>query len=310
MLIFFNERSCDSDCTQDEARQAMLDFVKVCQRIWQIHRGTTLVSEVRLEDLEIAPGYYLQKWRNEPQSRDAWRFMRQVLQRKAPLSGVLPKPPDDQESEYRHEGKPALGLAAAHIMNSPAVSLPSAPCWEASWLKVDYELLDEDGYVQDTADIRHASAHAHVEEHEEWIRETAAASAITGADLWDQRNDLFPYLQFVPGVEENLRDLPGVAVPSVREELLRLNAAAEAWRPGESEPVWAVKVVPESDTRINLGLCHFTDLDGTRELFSLHTRYRPRPGRIHFRLITEEGKIRIGYIGRKRLEDGVPRRAR
>lgn len=310
VLLFFNEKSCASRSTPDEARQDMHDFIKVCQDIWKIHRGATLVSEVRLEDVEIAPGYYLQQWRNEPRNHDAWQFMRRVLQRKAPLSGVLPKPPDNQESEYHHEGVPVLGLGAAHLMNSLAVSLPSAPCWDASWLKVDYELLDEDDYLKGSSDVRHAAAHAHVVEHEEWIRDTAAASVTTGTELWSGRKDLFPQLEFVPGVEENLKDLPGVAVPSVREELLRLNAAAEAWRPGESEPVWAVKVVPESESRINLGLCDFTDSDGVKRLFSLHTRYQPRPGRIHFRLITENGKIRIGYIGRKRLEAGVPRKAR
>ncbi|MFF2774610.1 hypothetical protein ACFVU3_06850 [Streptomyces sp. NPDC058052] len=41
-----------------------------------------------------------------------------------------------------------------------------------------------------------------------------------------------------------------------------------------------------SDTRINLGLCNFTDTDGTKRLFSLHTRFRPRPGRIHLRVVT------------------------
>ena len=310
VLMFFNEKSCESESTQDEARQAMLDFIKVCRQVWKMDRGATLVSEVRLEEVQLAPGYYLQQWRNEPRNRDAWKFMREVLQRKAPLSGVLPKPPEDQESVYCHEGEPVLGLAAAHLMNSLAVSLLSAPPWDASWLKVDYELLDEDGYTEGNADVRHAASNAHVTEHEEWIRDTAATSAVTGTDLWTKREELFPYLQFVPGVEQNLRDLSRVAVPSVREELLRLNGAAEAWRPGESEPPWAVKVVPESDTRINLGLCDFTDLDGTKRLFSLHVRYNPRPGRIHFRLVTEEGKIRVGYVGRKRLADGVPRKAR
>ena len=111
-------------------------------------------------------------------------------------------------------------------------------------------------------------------------------------------------------MEQSLTDLPGVAVPFAREELLRLNAAAEAWRPGESEPPWAMKAVPESDTRINLGLYNFPDLDGTKPLFSLHVRYNPRPGRIHFRLVTEEGKIRVGYVGRKQLADGIPRKPR
>ncbi|MGW2522898.1 hypothetical protein ACWC09_39110 [Streptomyces sp. NPDC001617] len=312
VLMIFNEKSCVSESSKDEAGQAMRDFIKVCREIWRIHRGSTLVSEVRLEDIELAPGYYLRQWRNEPGNHDAWQFMRKVLQRKAPLSGVLPKPQDDQDSEYRHEGVQVLGLAAAHIMKSQslAVSLLTAPCWDVPWVKVEYELLDEDGHIEDTADVRHAASRAHTAEHEEWIRKTAAASATTGADVWSKRQDLFPYLQFAPGVEKNLRELPGVAVTSVGEELRRLNTAAEAWRPGEAEPPWAVKVVPESDTRINLGLCEFTDCDGVKRLFSLHVRYNPAPGRIHFRLIGEEGKIRIGYVGRKRLEDGVPRRAR
>ncbi|MFD8129087.1 hypothetical protein [Streptomyces mirabilis] len=312
VLMFFNEKSCESESTQDEARQAMLSFIKVCRQVWTIHRGATLVSEVRLEDVQIAPGYYLQQWRNEPGNRDAWQFMRRVLQRKAPLSGVLPKPPEDQESVYCFEGAPVLGLAAAHLMNSTslAVSLPSAPSWDASWLKVDYELLDEDHYAEGSADVRHASSHAHVTEHEQWIRDTGAASATTGTDLWDKQAELFPYLQFVPGVEQNLKDLADVAAPSVRDELLRLNTAAETWRPGESEPAWAVKVVPESESRIKLGLVNFTDLDGVKWPFSLHVRFQPSPGRIHFRLIGEEGRIRVGYIGRKRLTDDVPRRAR
>lgn len=288
----------------------MLDFIQVCRAVWQIHHGTTLVSEVRLEDVEIAPGYYLQQWRNEPKNHDAWQFMRRTLLRKAPIAGVLPKPPEDQESEYWHEGDPILGLAAAHLMDMLAVSLPTGPRWTAPWLKVDYEILDEDGLASGSADVRHASENGHVREHEDWLRATAASATRSGAQLWEERDTLFPHLQFVPGVEQNLRELPGVAVANVRAELLRLNTAAESWDPGESEPEWAVKVVPESDSRINLGLCNFTDLDGVKRLFSPHVRYQPHQGRIHFRLITEEGRIRVGYVGRKRLTAGVPRNAR
>ncbi|MFD6986807.1 hypothetical protein ACFWAX_40025, partial [Streptomyces sp. NPDC059956] len=97
---------------------------------------------------------------------------------------------------------------------------------------------------------------------------------------------------------------------SVRTALLGLNTAAETWKPGEAEPAWPIKVVPESETRMNLGLCNFTDSDGSKQLFSLHTRYRPRPGRIHLRVVTEEGIVRIGYIGRKRLTEDVPRKSR
>lgn len=51
-------------------------------------------------------------------------------------------------------------------------------------------------------------------------------------------------------------------------------------------------------------------MDGKKRLFSLHTRFRPKPGRIHLRVVTEEGRVRIGYIGRKRLAEDVPRSSR
>lgn len=137
VLMFFNEKSCVSDCSQDEAGQAMRDFVKVCQAVRRVDNGSSLVSEVRLEDLEIAPGYYLAQWRNENQNRDHWQFMR-LLNRKSPHSTVLPPPPEDQEVEYRHDGDRVLGLAAAHLMETLAVSLPTARPWEASWLRVEY----------------------------------------------------------------------------------------------------------------------------------------------------------------------------
>ncbi|WP_406740431.1 hypothetical protein [Streptomyces atratus] len=309
VLMFFNEKSCVSDCSQDEAGQAMRDFVKVCQAVRRVDNGASLVSEVRLEDLEIAPGYYLAQWRNESQNRDHWRFMR-LLNRKSPHSTVLPAPPEDQEVEYRHDGDRVLGLAAAHLMDTLAVSLPTARPWEASWLSVEYVLVDEDEVQEDSAEVRHASTPEHVAEHADWIRESAANAVTSGAQLWEERESLFASLQFAPGVEDDLRNLPGVSVPSVRTALLGLNTAAEAWKPGDSEPAWPIKVVPESDTRINLGLCNFTDIDGAKRLFSLHTRFRPRPGRIHLRVVTEEGRVRIGYIGRKRLAEDVPRSSR
>ncbi|MEU6976815.1 hypothetical protein [Streptomyces sp. NPDC046371] len=309
VLMFFNEKSCVSGCSQDEAGQAMRDFVKVCQAVRRVDNGASLVSEVRLEDLEIAPGYYLAQWRNESQNRDHWRFMR-LLNRKSPHSTVLPAPPEDQEVEYRHDGDRVFGLAAAHLMDTLAVSLPTSRPWESSWLSVEYVLVDEDEVQEDSAEVRHASTPEHVAEHADWIRESAANAVTSGAQLWEERESLFAALQFTPGVEDDLRNLPGVSVPSVRAALLALNTAAEAWKPGAAEPAWPIKVVPESDTRINLGLCNFTDTDGTKRLFSLHTRFRPRPGRIHLRVVTEEGRVRIGYIGRKRLTEDVPRSSR
>ncbi|WP_159028351.1 hypothetical protein [Kitasatospora sp. MY 5-36] len=161
VLMFFNEKSCASDCSQDDAGQAMRDFVGVCRAVWRVDRGASLVSEVRMEDVELAPGYYLAQWRNESRNRDHWQFMRR-LNRKAPYSTVLPAPPEEQEIEYRHDGDPVLGLAAAHMMEALAVSLPTTRLWDAPWLSVDYVLVDEEEVQEDSAEVRHASTPEHV----------------------------------------------------------------------------------------------------------------------------------------------------
>ncbi|MEU3217046.1 hypothetical protein [Streptomyces sp. NPDC006971] len=62
------------------------------------------------------------------------------------------------------------------------------------------------------------------------------------------------------------------------------------------EPEWQSKVTPEGETRKRV--CRFAD-DGEQETFHLHARFTPGAGRIHFRTIGEEGKIRIAHVGGK-----------
>lgn len=82
--------------------------------------------------------------------------------------------------------------------------------------------------------------------------------------------------------------------------LRELDDAVAAWDTKVMrEPEWKSKVTPESESSNNEGRSGFEDLDGRPRLFDLHARFTPGPGRIHMRLITEAGKVRIAYIGRK-----------
>jgi hypothetical protein len=56
-------------------------------------------------------------------------------------------------------------------------------------------------------------------------------------------------------------------------------------------------VTPEAEQRKRL--CMFVDLDGIERLFDWHARFTPGAGRIHLRLVPEEGKARIAHIGLK-----------
>ena len=300
MLMFLNEKSCTSTEDQEVAHQAMLAFVGVCRAVRGIYRGTTLVSEVPLDGLEIAPGYYLGEWRNRPDAHDAVSFLRRTLMSKAPISSVLPTAPENQFVEYRHEGTPVLGLAAAHLMDGLAVSLPTAPCWDDPWVRAEYEGVgEEEGYHSGVADVRHASRVEHVTVHEKWIRTAGTATATTAAELWETRATLYPRLQFLPRVEKDLLHLDHKWFLPVRSLLCRLEDSVATWDPAESPfPVWQTPHITPEGEQGKLH-CQFKDLDGSTGTFDLHGRMTPGKGRLHFRLIPEQKTLRVAYIGPK-----------
>ncbi|CAM5526414.1 hypothetical protein [Streptomyces aurantiogriseus] len=127
---------------------------------------------------------------------------------------------------------------------------------------------------------------------------SSLARAATGRQIWELRAELYPHLQFLPRTEYQLSDLDPRWVVPVRRCLERLEASTAAWDPSASnEPEWQSKVTPEGETRKRV--CKFQDLDGEERTFHLHARFTPGAGRIHFRLIGAEGKIRIAHGGSK-----------
>jgi hypothetical protein len=81
-------------------------------------------------------------------------------------------------------------------------------------------------------------------------------------------------------------------------ELRRIDGAIADWNPKmQAVPAWRSKISPEGEQRRQL--CRFTDLDGKVRVFDLHGRFTPGEGRVHFRLVPEERKARVAYVGLK-----------
>ncbi|MFB8773246.1 hypothetical protein [Streptomyces broussonetiae] len=282
----------------------MADFVDAVRAVAAVDRtGTALVSEVDIKSLEIADGYPVGKWiGSSPKNHDRWRRLL-ALRNRSPVRSVYPAPDADGHLEYRYAGECALGLGAAHFMDGLAASLPVASQWQASSVGVRRaELVEHDDgsldFVYETADVRHISAPPHVDEHLDWIRQSSLRMAATGRQIWERLADLYPRLQFLPRTEAQLSDLDPRWVVPVRRCLEKLDASAAVWDPAAMpEPEWRTRVTPEGETRKRV--CRFQDLDGELRTFHLHARFTPGAGRIHFRLIGEEGKLRIAHVGGK-----------
>jgi hypothetical protein len=303
LLLFLNEKSCTSSASPAEVGAAMNEFVGVLReaRTW---REIALVTQTPLPAAELARGYYYQQWAADNRNRTQRQFIK-ALRNRAPFSDVLPQHHAEGEIEYECRGETVEGIGTAHLMDGLAVSLPLSQTWSGSWLDVTVRRLvetDTGDLAMDEATerVRHSARRADLTQHEKWGRSAGLDAVGSSLQLWEQRADFFPHLQFLPRVGEDLERLELKWFVQVRGLLARLEASAALWDPAASAvPAWqGAKVTPEHETRKRL--CYFRDLDGVDRCFDLHGRFTPGAGRLHFRLVPEDGALRIAYIGQKR----------
>jgi hypothetical protein len=57
VLLFFNELSCSAAQPKARVDEAMERFVRLLMRITQWRGDAVLISDVKLRELELAPGY-------------------------------------------------------------------------------------------------------------------------------------------------------------------------------------------------------------------------------------------------------------
>lgn len=303
VLLFLNELSCGTPQSPSRVDEAMEHFVSLLRYVKTRRNGASLVSPVPREHLELAQGYHLSQWLgSRPRNRDLWRSV-QSMRNQAPFSQAVPRGVAEV-FEVSVNDRVAEGARAAHLMNGILVSLLVDPAWNTSWIdatcsEVTETADDQLGLDTYPVTIRHAATSGHAAEHDGWLTEVGLRSFRTGAEIWEARGDLYPNLQFLDAVRDHLYELREDWVIPVAYRLRTLDSAIEGWDPLTSTMPdhLGSKVTPEAEQRKRL--CYFTDLDGRSRLFDLHARFTPGAGRVHLRLVGEDRKIRIAYIGPK-----------
>ncbi|WP_329548253.1 hypothetical protein OG548_33625 [Streptomyces sp. NBC_01356] len=282
----------------------MATFVATLKRLktWQ---EVDLVTESPLPQAELARGYVYQQWVNATGlNKERHRFILS-LRNRAPgaLRVVLEAAGHDPaEVEHFHDGRRAVGIGAAHLMDGMVISLPVSPKWAASWLDVDISRVAEDDIETDQDRVRHCSTPDEADEHEAWARGTGIGSLTNPSQLLDSWAEFFPALERLPRFDRDLRALDPKWFRSVRDLLADLQStAAHHWDVERSpEPAWQnPHITPESQTRRHLCTFPDPDLDGRPVCFSWHGRMTPGKGRLYFRLIPERKTFRLAYVGSK-----------
>lgn len=237
--------------------------------------------------------------------KEHWRYI-QSRRNIAPLTGASNLQLPGLEVEYRFNGDICHGLGVACSSGQLAVSFRTDLVWDAEELEITRKRVLEDASSGQLAletspvRIRHATQEIHVDRHAGFVADLALPDPFSGDDLWADRANRYPHLEFLPSVSSQLHALGqgSEATKQVHDRLSELDDAARDWHSvTEAFPAWKSKVNPEGQQRQNL--CMFTDLDGVRRCFHYHAYFTPGPGRIHFRVVRESQRLRIAYVGLK-----------
>ncbi|WP_143145011.1 hypothetical protein [Streptomyces humi] len=262
-----------------------------------------LVTESPLQSAELARGYVYQQWVNAtPHNRDRHRYILRLRDRSTVRGTLEANGHDPAEVEHLHDGRQALGIGAAHLMDGIAISLPVTQKWATSWLDVDVNRLGDNDIESRQGRVRHCSAPDEADEHEAWVRDRGLSGLNSPALLLDAWDEFFPSLERLPRFDRDLRALDPKWFLPVRRLLADLQCtAAGHWDLARSpEPHWQNShITPESQSRRHL--CTFPDPEchGQDLCFSWHGRMTPGQGRLYFRLVPERLTFRLAYVGTK-----------
>ena len=202
----------------------------------------------------------------------------------------------EEKTLPRDDGAPLLLCA---ITDAIAISLPFEPVWDQDRITVDFdELLPDGSFVKEWEAVDNLARSSHseaiVKRHRDRLPPPRDA-----AELWTQRERMFPHLTLGPDVEDQCVKLNAGMISTVVNRLKELDEAAGAWRHGPAPP-WTCKVTPESDRVMKHSRFRearrFRSGGGTRVLFEWHARFG-NGGRIHLRFDASVRSVEIGYVG-------------
>lgn len=288
------------------ARQRMHKLVDTIIAAVSLKVERVLRTDYNVNSIELAPGYLVAQWLNDAEvDRETRRYFRSLTTKAPYLKDVTnPKVQDMYElSAFFHEQNKASGLGAAFLLDVLAVSFHSHTIWEAHFVQLSQEYLQENNVIiNQVVSVQHACSREHVFAHQTWIRKRTQINIESGTDLCAHSAVLYPNLRFCLSAFAQLQALPSgeIHLQQIRKHLLDLDTYCEKWHEASfSLQGVAGRITPESDATLRTYKKEHTFLcpDGQQRVFSWHCRVTPEPWRIYFFPLPQERLIIIGHVG-------------
>lgn len=251
--------------------------------------------------LPASAGYSVGKWLSsfEIENHEKRMRIKMLVDRFIAFATFKDEELNPEDVEYKFCGEQAQGLSLAYRENGIAVSFDSAPQWKKSFVGIEKSWVGDEDVETRTLEIPHASSVGHLDEHGPWLMGRLVMPPSNGKQIWADRTDLFPSLDFCCSVEDEITRLAGGErhFKAAWKGLNDLQRYCESWSTPYFDIHQLVNASGESVSTLNMYSEERTFLcpDGTYRVFEWHLK---RWGtRIYFCDFPETKRILVGYVG-------------
>ena len=312
-VLFLNELSvAETELPKQEARERALSLVRVLRKIRSKQRQIAINSEYSLRHSMVDCRHPL----SELLAGNSYveeRLLLSDIADRCPISEGLdevgyPLSLEEQGVGYDFLDQEATALGWADQLDMAVLSFQGDLELDALLSVLRYEEGEAGELSEKCVNVRNFSLLEHITYHDNWLSSTPVDySSLSVGDLWDRREELFPFLRFLGRVETDLNQLKSTGFPYY-QALSRcdsLNQDIAKWvecGTNNREPQYSIKVAAgEHEQRRSLSEWEDEQVEGVKKTFNPHLYFDEKRfvGRIHFRLCDQEQKAVVAYIGRK-----------
>jgi len=275
-----------------------------------------LVSAAGATDSLLAHNYTVNNWISDKRSNDDILLVDKDIQRY--FASKLNKAPFTEEEQFDNfdgflenevgfciNNEDIVHVESTHaLLHSGILLSPGLSVFVQSNLDCFVTNIER-AKEEDT--LRCIASEGMAADHSSYIQQHAGLIIQSSADIWENRAQLFPNIEFCTRIEAQLNGLDKWNVILAR--LFELENYSQSWRVGAFNPdLVPSKTTGEGEQVRNSSKAKeartFECPDGRSRLFLWHQRATPGAIRIYFYPIEEEQRIIVGHIGSKLFYPG------
>lgn len=301
-FLVFNELSATPTALDQATGARSLDTLSEILVDRRISGRKVLVTPPRFLQLHVSTGYSIGRWLSQysPGDRERRLLVKTLMDRSIEYGQCIGTDHfETPDVEDKCTGEIARGLSTAALADGLAVSLWSSDRWNAARVRIEKSWIEGEDVETHTLEVVHACQAAHLDEHLDWLRQIQTPLPTNGLQLWNQREALFPALDFCESVEDQVKALGGDGRPfrAAMRGLRDLQNYCESWIAGTFDIHGLNNASGESDPTLNMYREErtFRCPDGEYRLFEWHVKRGDT--RIHFFDLPVQRRFLVGYVG-------------